>query len=415
MSTLKTDLDDTVAQLRQISAERTQIYMERAIAAVTTAPFATLLLVWIQAPVVGWKLALTWFCIIQSCQLLIFFHGYRYRRRPDTDVETAPWVNRQIALHILTGFVWGSSAFLFYVPDEQSLFLVNILFLTAVTALCVNVMSPYRRAFLWFAIATWLAPVARLLSNGSPLDLQLALGALILVAVACQYAWIANRQLVAGIRSAVHNATLVEQLSLARQALAVSNQALESRNADLSAAAANLSELASRDDLTGAYNRRFLVLQLEQQVALKSRYNADASLVAFDLDHFKAINDNYGHPAGDAVLKEVAERVRNMLREGDLFARYGGEEFITLLPVANLAAAQAFAERLRLAFADQAMQLGGNQFLNVTASFGVAELGANDSAATWVERADKALYRAKQGGRNRVESDSDTGATAPRP
>jgi diguanylate cyclase (GGDEF)-like protein len=407
-ATSHADVGETTERRLRVNAERARIYLDRAVAAALTAPFGTLLLAWIQSPVVGWELALKWFCVIQACELLTIFHGYRYRRKPSADSEVMRWVNRQVAIHAMTGLIWGASAMLFHVQGEQTLFMVNLLVLTAVTALCVNVMSPYRRAYFLFAAATWLLPLAQLLSTGTKLDLQLALGALILVAVSCQYAWIANRQLVAGTRNLVRNAALVEELSAARQALAASNQALESRNADLSAAADSLGELASRDDLTGAYNRRFINVQLEQQVALKSRYNADASLVVFDLDHFKQINDTHGHPAGDAVLREVAARVRGVLREGDLFARFGGEEFIVLLPVATLAAARAFAERLRLAFADQPMYLGSNDSVNVTASFGVAELGANESASTWVDRADKALYRAKQGGRNRVEHDGET-------
>lgn len=126
-----------------------------------------------------------------------------------------------------------------------------------------------------------------------------------------------------------------------------------------------------------------------------------------DIDHFKRVNDRWGHADGDRVLAEVARRIRHEVRAGDLATRYGGEEFLVLLPDTALQAASDVAERIRGAIASEPVALGGGRVV-VTASVGVAQLRDGEDNAALVARADTALYRAKQQGRNRCVADAAT-------
>ncbi|MGE4534491.1 sensor domain-containing diguanylate cyclase [Halomonas sp.] len=158
--------------------------------------------------------------------------------------------------------------------------------------------------------------------------------------------------------------------------------------------------MAITDGLTGILNRQEFGRLLEREMARASRYASPLSLIMYDLDHFKRINDRFGHNAGDDVLKTVAGLVGENLRDTDLHGRWGGEEFMVLLPETGLAAAGKVAEKLRLTIADHRFEgLGG-----VTASFGVAEMVPGEDSRSLAQRVDEALYRAKALGRNRVES-----------
>jgi len=164
-----------------------------------------------------------------------------------------------------------------------------------------------------------------------------------------------------------------------------------------------LKELAEHDPLTGAANRRFFLLRLTQEFARARRYGTSLSLLMIDIDHFKRINDRYGHAAGDEVLKVLCVTCSGVLREVDLLGRFGGEEFTVSLPLTDLEGAYATAERLREAVAAQVVSMDG-QLIRCTISAGTSTLEAADvNIDTLIQRADKAMYRAKKHGRNRVE------------
>ena len=158
----------------------------------------------------------------------------------------------------------------------------------------------------------------------------------------------------------------------------------------------------ARDGLTGCYNRREFDLQLRRQLATAKRHGNPFSLIFFDLDHFKKVNDLHGHLAGDAVLRTVAREVGQRIRTGDLLCRYGGEEFAILLPETEGQRAADLAERLRSALAGFEVDAGKGLKLRVTASFGVATASGSTDAETLLAQADAMLYRAKEEGRNRV-------------
>jgi diguanylate cyclase (GGDEF)-like protein len=176
---------------------------------------------------------------------------------------------------------------------------------------------------------------------------------------------------------------------------------LRARNAELAALSSELRQLARVDALTGVANRRTFDERLEMELARARRYGVACSLIMIDLDRFKAVNDRYGHQAGDQVLRTVAASLDTGKRAGDLVARYGGEEFAAILPHTDADAAAAWAERLRARIAAaQAAWHGGP--LTITASFGVAAGDQAVSSADLIEAADNALYTAKRKGGNAV-------------
>jgi diguanylate cyclase (GGDEF)-like protein len=162
-------------------------------------------------------------------------------------------------------------------------------------------------------------------------------------------------------------------------------------------------ESALRDDLTKTFNKKYFTDRLESEFAFALRTKADLSLVAFDLDHFKQVNDTFGHPAGDQVLSEVAQAVTVLIRVEDVFARIGGEEFAVICRGADRAHGQSVAERIRQSVAAQRFVIDG-QVLPVAISAGVASIPDTliTDAQGLIAAADQALYDAKRSGRNRV-------------
>jgi diguanylate cyclase (GGDEF)-like protein/PAS domain S-box-containing protein len=184
--------------------------------------------------------------------------------------------------------------------------------------------------------------------------------------------------------------------------LALANELLLAEIGERKKAEAMLRELSEKDYLTMIYNRRKFFELLSYEIEKARRYRRPLSLIIFDIDHFKAINDRYGHIAGDSVLKAVAAIVECVIRKNDLLARYGGEEFVILSPETDIHGASAVAEKIRSSIEEYSFECGGK----ITLSAGVAEWSAGDSEMNLIEKADRALYVAKNSGRNRVESNN---------
>jgi diguanylate cyclase (GGDEF)-like protein len=189
------------------------------------------------------------------------------------------------------------------------------------------------------------------------------------------------------------------------------NRRLAEKNARLRRDSQTSFRVARVDALTGVFNRLRLNEDLDVLWSRAQRYGQRFSIAMCDLDEFKKLNDRFGHLAGDEVLRRVAEAIRSELRQGDDLYRYGGEEFVVVLPQQTLAEAKRAMDRVRRAVEELAGSLGSHA---VTISIGIAEidLSRDATAARWLERADRVLYRAKARGRNRVEADEARPARA---
>lgn len=167
-------------------------------------------------------------------------------------------------------------------------------------------------------------------------------------------------------------------------------------------------ELAITDPLTGLYNRRYMESHAGALVSRANERGKRLSMLIIDIDHFKSINDTYGHDAGDDVLREFSDRLRSCIRGIDLACRYGGEEFVVIMPDTDMGVANRVAERIRSRIAGEAFSVDrGAHSIEVTISVGLATLAsADDTVPVILKRADEALYRAKRSGRNRVVSDA---------
>lgn len=163
-----------------------------------------------------------------------------------------------------------------------------------------------------------------------------------------------------------------------------------------------LKHLSEVDDLTGVFNRRYFMTELHRQCEIASRRNRPLSLISIDVDHFKEINDRYGHCQGDRVLQHLMETVRRHLRSEDILARVGGEEFVILCPLTDRPQASFLAERIRSIVADTHLPAERGQ-IRMTVSIGIASLDTDEkSPDSILSRADRAMYKAKEKGRNRV-------------
>ena len=160
---------------------------------------------------------------------------------------------------------------------------------------------------------------------------------------------------------------------------------------------------ATMDALTGLNNRRQFELRLGEQYAIANRQDSPLCAIMIDIDFFKKFNDTYGHAVGDIVLQTTANVIKEQLREYDIPSRYGGEEFCILLPQTNIEEAKIVAERLRSAVEAVNLEVAEGKTINITISVGLAQLDVKDMAEDLYMKADSALYKAKEAGRNRVE------------
>lgn len=199
------------------------------------------------------------------------------------------------------------------------------------------------------------------------------------------------------------NAKMQQEQLLLKQQLELSQTQIEALRFNL----AEAEEVSLKDPLTGVSNRRALDLNLQQSMAEATTLKRPLCLLMCDLDHFKKLNDTYGHPVGDEILKVFSSILTENVRQGDTVARYGGEEFAIVLTRCDTSTAARIAERMRLDISARKLALNRNGQIisNITASFGVAQFLAGDTPETLMKRADAKLYEAKNSGRNRIVVD----------
>ncbi len=159
-----------------------------------------------------------------------------------------------------------------------------------------------------------------------------------------------------------------------------------------------LTELTFRDELTGAFNRRFMLKKLNEEIQRFSRTKLELSIILFDIDNFKQVNDNFGHNSGDNVLKKIVKTVEKRIRKTDFLCRWGGEEFIIILPDTKIENATKLAEEIRIAISKMVV----DDMESVTASFGVSSCSNGDTVDSIIKKADDLMYKAKSEGKNCV-------------
>lgn len=191
------------------------------------------------------------------------------------------------------------------------------------------------------------------------------------------------------------------------KALMVKTQMLEELQEELLEKNKSLEFLSNHDQLTSLYNRRYMIKRCESEMQRMKRFAHQSSLILFDIDYFKNVNDLHGHSSGDSVLRELADLVSQQVREIDVTSRWGGEEFLILCPQSSAEETLALANRLHQAIKDYSF----SRAQNISCSFGVANYRNNEDFVSWFDRADNALYLAKTGGRSQivVASAADTG------
>jgi diguanylate cyclase len=190
----------------------------------------------------------------------------------------------------------------------------------------------------------------------------------------------------------------------------VTEQAIN--NLELEAANDKLETISQTDGLTGLLNRKAWEDLLNKEFDRLQRYKEQCSLIIFDIDHFKKVNDSYGHPAGDEVIRRVANITQECVRKTDFSGRYGGEEYVVLLPHTPVSSAEILAERIRKQIEAETISHEGIS-IKITVSFGLSEYNSSlKSATAWIDSADRALYESKENGRNRASIFSHPAAEA---
>lgn len=303
-------------------------------------------------------------------------------------------------LPMATAALWGSSVFFFDSGMVDPLFFARLIILFTGTSFVLASLSVYPRSYVGFVSVLWaallllctqgyVAPVRSMLLVGLPVYFVM------LVANSYHLGRLARASVIDHQRARVLSARLSRLLAAERQLLMREREAADA----LARANRELDRIARHDGLTGLMNRNtlFAILELELE---RARRGTPLCMALIDVDHFKAVNDGFGHLVGDVVLRGVADRLASRLRGGDALGRYGGEEFVVAMPGASIEAGLRLAERLRGQIGAQAIETDQGP-LAVTISVGLAQFQGEQTVEQLLHRADQALYQAKAQGRNR--------------
>ncbi|MFN8080579.1 MAG: GGDEF domain-containing protein [Kineosporiaceae bacterium] len=370
-ATTATDVDEALLH-EQVTIERTRLFMTGQRIGAVSAVLTPAYLAWLISAEVPRRQLVVWLVAVALAAVLSGGHAWAYLARPRRLPGLHAWRRRQVLFQAVIGTLWGSAAVWITVSPQV---FVDVSIVTAF-AFSIGVIGRlhYRSAVVLFTITLWLPPLVVLVRDGGPDGRQLAFGLVLLAIALIAVLGEASRQLVGGLEDRLRAAALAERNHV----------------------------LATRDGLTGLFNRREGLRRLADRTGPARPRPADApagAIVLMDIDHFKQINDTYGHPVGDVVLQAVAGRLQRAIRSEDHLARVGGEEFLAIL--SEVDAGRAVAERMRQAVSAEPIQVGEHQ-LKVTVSLGLTPVRHGEDLDVVYARADAGLYRAKSAGRNQV-------------
>ena len=323
-----------------------------------------------QHKVIWWIVAMV---VVSVARAVLFF---AYRHRQPIGLAVLRWQRPYVATLLASALVWGIGTAWTTPSDSLLHTCITYLFVAGLAGAALPAYGVLPKVTLAVMVALLVPTMALLLLRGEVISNLLALVGISFL--------ISNTRAIS-----LHDATVTQSFRLAHQ-LRASNLAAET--------------LADTDDLTGIGNRRAFTTAASTLLDLATRDNRAASMLLIDIDHFKKINDAYGHQWGDTALKAVAKTLREQLRESDVCGRLGGDEFAVLLPFTNQAAAAEVAQKIINAVARVNMQVGSTA-ISLSISVGVAE--GITSIDSMLNRADTAMYEAKRAGRGRIVVASD--------
>ena len=357
-----------------VQSDKLKLLYRQSFPAIFVSTFNAALLTAILWPVQDHELLLTWFCFLLVTSMVRLILFMRYRKADPQEQDVLSWEKPYFITLVLSSLTWGVGCILIMPVDSALHQAVIFYFLIGMSGGAVSVYSAHRIMTLTTVTTLLLPATGYFLLDGQFVFLGMAIGAIVFF--------------LSTIRSTSVLSLALHQNFLMTHQLEISKEEAE--------------RLARVDELTNLYNRRAFYEFGKVLVNNSQRNKDELAMVHMDIDNFKTINDNYGHAAGDAALKQIGQIMLQRLRKSDIFARIGGEEFGMLLPLTSLNKAAQLAEELRRVIESTPVVFEDNIF-NITASLGVSS-GISD-IDTLVRQADKAMYKSKKSGRNAVVCD----------
>jgi diguanylate cyclase (GGDEF)-like protein len=317
---------------------------------------------------------------------------------------------RYLVWHYVTittlGAAWGSGCLLLLpngpLNNNQTLVLASLFVIVAYSA---SAMSAFKTGLFSFVTPILLCLLIFFAQDLNHYDAWFV-ATIILGVCSFLFGKLNHQHAINEVNNQIENNRNIEELTRLKASIEKANMELVLKNEVLIAAQNRLELLATNDELTQVFNRRYAMDYLSKLFADMKRNRTNFVVVLADIDYFKSVNDRFGHPAGDEVLRRFSATIKQQLREVDLVARYGGEEFLIVLPKTKELEAKAIVQRLCELVADEVFDFD-HQKINVTSSFGLASYQSGDTIEKLIERADLALYHAKKSGRNNVKSFED--------
>ncbi len=365
---------------RKVHTEQMQVMYRQLLSGMWSSVVLVGMLCWLLWPVTNHQLLQCWLGAIVATSVVRTGIALAHRRKNPADIDPLFWEKLYVWSHFFNSVVWGIGGLLVMPQDLVQYQAVIYLYLVGISCGSANLYVVQTRLKTWTLVMFVMPATVWLLLQGEWAHLTMACGGTVL--------------LLATVRG------MQAQSALLRQSYELTYE--------LYMAKAAAEQLARTDMLTGLNNRRAFSELGAALLNQARRQKFPVSAVMLDIDHFKKINDTYGHAGGDVALMHLAQLLKSNLRESDVCGRVGGEEFALLLPGSDAHGAQLFAEKLRLLIAQSPTTYGDAQ-IAMTASFGVT-CGGTDMD-TLLRMADTALYRAKQNGRDRVEFQSSEAPT----